>query len=329
MGEKMKSTFIFNEIKKELKEVETFLVEYTDFCHSQLKKSSQHTLKAGGKRIRPAFVLLSGKVFNKENKFDLIPLAAAVELIHMFSLIHDDVIDQADIRRGKPTVRVLWGNKFSLHCGDYLLAQATRLINPKKNKKIANVMAEISVEMCQGEIQQLLSLFDTNQSIRDYFYRIKRKTALLIAASCKIGALATNAPEKAVIALYKYGYYLGMAFQIKDDCLDLQGSSNVIGKPAGSDLAQGIITLPTIFALRGAGEKNQKLNALIKSKFANGKDDLAEAIDIVRNSGGIEKSVALSNRYIEKAKKQILLLPPGSARDSLEKIADYIIERDY
>jgi len=325
----MKTTLIFNEIKNELAKVEDFLVKYTDFSHPQLKKSAHHTLKAGGKRIRPAFVLLSGKIYNKDNRVDLIPLAAAVELIHMSSLIHDDIIDQADIRRGQSTIRVLWGNKFSLHCGDYLLAQATRLINPEKNREIADILAKISVEMCQGEIQQLLSLFDTNQSIRDYFYRIKRKTALLIAASCKSGALISHAPQEAVNALYKYGYYLGMAFQIKDDCLDVQGSSKVIGKPAGNDLAQGIMTLPTIFALNSKGEEKTKLNNLIMSKFTNGRKDLDQALEIVRNSGGIEKSQAVSRKFIIKAKKQLEVLPPGSIRDSLEKIADYITERDY
>ncbi|NLT96070.1 MAG: heptaprenyl diphosphate synthase [Clostridia bacterium] len=325
----MTNVFVFNEIKKELASVEKFLEQYTDFSHSELKKSAHHTLKAGGKRIRPAFVLLAGKIYNQDKTYDLIPLAAAMELIHMSSLVHDDVIDQADIRRGKSTVRVLWGNKFSLHCGDYLLAQATKLIRPEENKEIANVLANMSVEMCQGEIRQLLSLFDTTQTIRNYFYRIKRKTALLIAASCKIGALATNAPKEAVNALYKYGYYIGMAFQIKDDCLDMQGSSSVIGKPAGSDLAQGIITLPTIFALRGKGEESRKLNSLIKSKFANGKEDLDRALDIVRNSGGIEKALSISNKYINKAKKQLQILPSGSIKNSLEQIADYITERDY
>ena len=116
----MKTTLIFNEIKNELAKVEDFLVKYTDFSHPQLKKSAHHTLKAGGKRIRPAFVLLSGKIYNKDNRVDLIPLAAAVELIHMSSLIHDDIIDQADIRRGQSTIRVLWGNKFSLHCGLFI-----------------------------------------------------------------------------------------------------------------------------------------------------------------------------------------------------------------
>lgn len=325
----MKKAFIFKEIKNDLENVEKFLAEYINFSHTELRDSSQHILKAGGKRIRPAFVLLSGKIFNPNNTAELISLAAAVELIHMASLVHDDVIDRADIRRGEPTIRVLWGNKFSLHCGDYLLAHAIKLIDPQKNKEIANLLARISVEMCQGEIQQLLTVFNTNQSIKDYFYRIKRKTALLIAASCKIGAIATNAPTDAVNSLYKYGYNLGMAFQIKDDVLDIEGNSNIIGKPAGSDLAQGIITLPTIFALDDFGSGNKELRDLINTQEITNGENLARALEIVRKSGGIEKSLALSEKFIMNAKNHLNLLPKSAVKESLIKIADFINERDF
>lgn len=324
----MKKVFNFNEIKKDLNKVEKFLSDYVNFPHPDLRNSSQHILQAGGKRIRPAFVLLSGKFFNLNNT-DLVPFAAAVELIHMATLVHDDIIDKADTRRGKPTIREVWGNKFSLHAGDYLFAQAIKLINPQRNKKIAKVLAKISVEMCQGEIQQLISTFDTNQSVKDYFYRIKRKTALLIAASCKIGAIATNAPQEGINSLYKYGYYLGMAFQIKDDVLDMQGKSNVIGKPVGSDLAQGIITLPTIFALQTNNTSAIKLTKLINGKFSNGQEDLDEAIAIIKANDGLKKSLLISKRYIIKAKEQLKFLPECSTKTSLEQIADYINEREF
>ncbi|MGI6226562.1 MAG: polyprenyl synthetase family protein [Peptococcales bacterium] len=325
----MKKTLMFNEIKTELENVEKFLTEYVNFSHSELRNSSQHILKAGGKRIRPAFVLLSGKVFNPKGTTDLIPFAAAVELIHMASLVHDDVIDKADLRRGQPTIRVLQGNKFSLHCGDYLLAHAIKLIKPDKNKEIANLLAKISVEMCQGEIQQLLTVFNTNQTIKDYFYRIKRKTALLIAASCKIGAIATNAPIEGVNALYRYGYNLGMAFQIKDDVLDIAGNSDIIGKPAGSDLAQGIITLPTIYALNCSGKDSSRLRDLINNRFVTKEEQLVEAIDIVRKSNGLEKSLDISQKFIAKAKNQLSFLPKGPMKTNLMKLADYINERKF
>jgi len=325
----MKKVFEFNEIKNELKEVEDFLSDYVNFSHPNLKLSSQHMLQAGGKRIRPAFVLLSGRFFNPDNRINLIPLAAAVELIHMATLVHDDVIDKADTRRGKPTIRVIWGNKFSLHAGDYLFAQALKLIDVKHNLEIAKVLAKVSVEMCQGEIQQLISTFDTRQSIKDYFYRIKRKTALLLAASCQIGAIATNAPLSGIHALYKYGYYLGMAFQIKDDVLDIQSTSKTLGKPAGSDLIQGIITLPTIMTLQRNNSDSIYLTELINNNFPNGQEDVDKAINIIKKNNGIINSLYYSERFVDKAKKQLKFLPNCSTRKNLEQIANYITEREF
>lgn len=325
----MNKIFILNNIKKDLEKVEDFLVDYVDFPHKDLKESSLHTLKAGGKRIRPAFVLLAGKLFGNKDTDSLIPFAASVELIHMASLIHDDVIDKAETRRGKPTVRAVWGNGFSLHAGDYIFAKAIKLVKPEKNHRIANILAKTSVEMSKGEIAQLKSFFDTKQSVRNYFYRIKRKTALLISASCEIGALASFAPLKEARALYKFGHYLGMAFQIKDDILDMEATSKTLGKPAGSDLAQGVITLPTIFALREKTSEVDYLEKLINDNFSGGQADIDCAIEIIKNTGGIERAKEVSSKYIDKAKKELKLLPKGSVRSSLEKLADYIIERKY
>lgn len=325
----MKKVFAFNGIKKELAKVEDFLVDYINFSHPELRNSAHHILEAGGKRIRPAFVLLASKLFPNNPQKEIIPIAASVELIHMATLVHDDVIDKAATRRGQLTIREKWGNKFSLHCGDYLFAQAIKLISPNENRKIANVLAKISVEMCQGEIQQLLTTFDTEQSVKDYFFRIKRKTALLISASCEIGAIASGAPQYGIDALKKYGYYLGMAFQIKDDILDIQGDSTKIGKPAGSDLAQGIITLPTIFALQNKDSDAIKLENLIKGKFDDDEEYLLNALEIIKKSNGIERSYIISQKYIAKAKNQLDKLPDSSTKNTLLQIADYINEREY
>ncbi len=325
----MKQVFQLNEIKQELEKVEIFLNNYINFSHPSIKESSRHILQAGGKRIRPAFVLLSGSFFKDTPKDKLISLAAAVELIHMSSLVHDDVIDEADFRRGKPTIRVLRGNKFSLHVGDYLLGQALKLVDPKNNKEIANILSKVSVEMCQGEIQQLVSAYDPKQSVKSYLYRIKRKTALLIAASCQIGAIAANATPKQVYAFYKYGYYLGMAFQIKDDVLDFEANSKTLGKPAGSDLVQGILTLPAILTLKKEDSDSKRLAELIVSKFAQGEKDLEEALKIIKTGDAIENSLNYLSKYVDLAKKQVDYLPKCSFQKSLFKIADYIKEREY
>lgn len=327
----MNVVFGLKDIKKDLARVETFLLDYVQFEHLSLRESSLHYLKAGGKRIRPTFVLLAGRLFVNEKEIldKLIPLAACVELIHMTSLIHDDVIDRAETRRGKPTVRVLWGNKFSLHAGDYILAQASKLIEPQKNPKIADILAKVSVEMCKGEIIQLASTYDVNQSVKDYFYRIKRKTALLISASCQIGAIAVNAPRKYIYSLYQYGHFLGMAFQIKDDILDMTSNSKTLGKPAGNDLAQGIITLPTIFTLQLENAESQELKKMIQNKFPRGNADIQKAIEIIKKNGGLDKAMDVSIHYIKKAKEQLKFLPPNPYLKKMDKLADYIAERNF
>lgn len=324
----MDTSVVLSSIKNDLKIVEKQLEKCVDFNHPSIRLSSQQMLKAGGKRIRPAFVLLAGKIYKKEATEYLVSLAAAVELVHMSTLIHDDIIDQSEFRRGKPSMRSIWGDKFSLHAGDYLFAQALKLIKPEDNKEITNILSRVSVEMCKGEINQLFTAFDTKQSVKDYLYKIKRKTALLIAVSCQIGALATKAPPSAINCLYKYGYYLGMAFQIKDDILDFTGDVQTLGKPVGSDLLQGILTLPTILILKEKNSASRRLKELIDNRFANGQRDIEEAIDIINNSGGVEKALEVSVRYINKAKEQLQYLPTNSITKNMAKLADHINKRE-
>ncbi|SMB94162.1 heptaprenyl diphosphate synthase [Desulfonispora thiosulfatigenes DSM 11270] len=325
----MNKFFLTSKIKNDIEEVEAFLINYLDFPHQNLKESSLHTLKAGGKRIRPAFVLLAGSLFKYEDKEKLISLAAAVELIHMASLIHDDIIDNSVTRRGRPTVRALWGNDFSLYAGGYLFAKAIQLINPKENPRIAEILANTSVEMAKGELAQIQSFFDIDQTVRDYFYRIKRKTALLIAASCEIGALACNASKNEIKAIKKYGYNLGMAFQIQDDILDIESTSMELGKPAGNDLAQGIITLPTIYALQKKNTDSLELKKSIVNRFTSGSYDINKALEIISNSTAMDDARRISFKYMQKAKDQLEYLPKGMIRKNMDQLANYIVERNY
>jgi len=225
----MKGLDIFNEIKHDLKVVEKELQKVVTTPDPLLTETSAHLLNAGGKRLRPAFALMAGKTC-KYKRDKLIPLAMSLELIHMASLVHDDVIDDSYTRRGIPTVKANWGDQISIYTGTYLFAQSLILIAECNDPKISGILANISVNMCEGEIQQIVSSFDTNQTIKDYFFRIKRKTALLISASCELGAVACGAPEYHVRALERFGYYLGMAFQMTDDILDLTGWQRLFRK---------------------------------------------------------------------------------------------------
>jgi heptaprenyl diphosphate synthase len=320
----MKGYELLKVIQDDLKIVEKELQKIVKTEDSLLSETSGHLLNAGGKRLRPAFTLVAGKTYNY-NAEKLIPLAAALELIHMASLVHDDVIDNSYTRRGIPTVKANWGDQVSIYAGTYLFAQSLVLIAKCDNPVISRILADTSVKMCEGEIQQIVSSFNARQSIKDYFFKIKRKTALLISASCELGAVACGAPDYHVKALERYGYYLGMAFQITDDILDFTASQKELGKPVGSDLKQGIVTLPVIFALNMSPER-ERLAEIVEDR--NKKEvEVIEAIDIIKKSGALEKAADVSNRYLEKAKKQLKVLPPSNAVDCLALITDYIGKR--
>lgn len=322
----MKGLELFNVIKDDLKAVDKELQKIIKTRDPLLTETSAHLLNAGGKRLRPAFALVAGKTYQYKPE-TLVPLAMALELIHMASLVHDDVIDDSYTRRGIPTVKANWGDQISIYTGTYLFAQSLILIARCDNPVISRVLADISVKMCEGEIQQIVSTFDPGQNIKDYFYRIKRKTALLIAASCQLGAVACGAPDYHVRALARYGHYLGMAFQITDDVLDFTASEKVLGKPVGSDLRQGIVTLPVIFALAESPDRRRLAEIIGNREKKEG--EVLEAIKIIRECGAIEKAIAVSNCYLVKAKKELKYLPPGRAVDSLAVIADYIGKRKF
>ncbi|NLC77856.1 MAG: heptaprenyl diphosphate synthase [Clostridia bacterium] len=317
---------LLKDIQSDLKVMEKQLAEHVQSTSPMLTKASLHLLKAGGKRLRPAFALLAGKCCGGTLE-RLMPLAVALELIHMASLVHDDVIDNSLTRRGIPTVKAQWGDKVSLHTGDYLFAKSLLLISRYDNPRIAQILAEVSVEMSQGEIQQIATAYELNQNIRDYFYRIKRKTAMLISASCQLGAVAAGAEQKLERSLTKYGHYLGMAFQITDDILDMTGEQQEFGKPIGSDLRQGIITLPTIYALRHSPEAAELASLIIKREKTD--TDIHQAIEIIKRSGGIQYSFFVAETFIAKAKKELQLIQSPEMRNTLTRLADFVQIRKF
>ncbi|MHB1418627.1 MAG: polyprenyl synthetase family protein, partial [Bacillota bacterium] len=278
----MLTSALFHDIQEDLSRVEEELKKYVKVENPLLAETSTHLLQAGGKRLRPAFALLAGK-FHNYSLSRLMPLAMALEIIHMATLVHDDVVDHSLTRRGIPTVKARWGDLISLYVGDFLFAKSLLLIAPYDDPRIASVLSRVSTEMCQGEIQQLVAINDPDQTHRDYFYRIKRKTALLISASCQLGAVATGSPVPLIRALRLYGYFLGMAFQITDDILDMVADEAELGKPVGSDFRQGVITLPTIYALK-QGPDRQRLRELVQMKEKS-QEEVNEALELIRASG--------------------------------------------
>jgi heptaprenyl diphosphate synthase len=317
----MKLAEIIFPFRGDLNFIERELDRSLDTKDAVLKKTSSHLLKAGGKRIRPVFVLLGGR-FGQYNIEELKNVAVALELIHMATLVHDDVIDDSDLRRGKPTVKAKWNNRIAMYTGDYILARGLMIVTELKNPEIHQIFSRAIMEMSIGEIEQIRDFNNWSQNLRQYLRRIKRKTALLIAVSCQLGALASNASRDVVRKMYTYGYNVGMAFQITDDILDFTGDEKKLGKPAGSDLRQGNITLPALYALHCDSRRDQFKELLEKN-------DVDAMVDFIRNGEGIEYAKKLAERYLNRGIQALNGLPDGKDKEALLKIARFIGERQF
>jgi len=319
---------LYVELKPDLAFVENELERSLQTDRGLLGEAAAHLLKAGGKRVRPALVLVSGR-FGRYSLERLAPVAVALELIHMGSLVHDDVIDDADVRRGRLTVKSKWDNRVAMYTGDYIFAKALMTIAELDNPDIHRILSRAMVQMCLGEMEQIRHFFETGQTVRDYLKRIRRKTALLIAVSCQLGALAADAPPPVAARLYRYGYNIGMAFQIRDDILDITGTEERLGKPPGSDIRQGNITLPYIYSLQDETRRGRMLALIRGLRDGEGEDGAAELLRLVRESGGIRRAESLSARYVEKAREALGGLPDVPARRWLSDISLFLANRDH
>ncbi|AWB45012.1 heptaprenyl diphosphate synthase [Paenibacillus sp. CAA11] len=324
----MKLLDIFGSLKKDMDFIEQQLYRSIEGEEELLGETSLHLLKAGGKRLRPVFVLLGGKFGDYELE-KLQYVAVPLELIHSASLVHDDVIDDADTRRGKPTVKSKWDNRIAMYTGDYIYAKALMLATQLTNPEIHRILSKAMVQMSIGEMEQLRDFFNTDQTVRNYLLRIRRKTALLIAISCQLGAIAAGAPAPVSSLLYRYGYNVGMAFQIRDDLLDLFGTEKQIGKPPGSDMRQGNITLPVLYALQEPELRELLLYEIQEIHELDGRKDTSSAIEMIRHSQGIHKAEQLADRYIQKALDALKQLPENKARKNLQDIAHFVNRRTY
>ncbi|SEM08913.1 heptaprenyl diphosphate synthase [Paenisporosarcina quisquiliarum] len=323
--DKMKLKLLYSDLKSDLEIIEKELAVAVNSSSHLLNEASLHLLLAGGKRIRPVFVLLAAK-FGNYSLDSIKSVAVSVELIHMASLVHDDVIDDAETRRGRETVKAQWNNRVAMYTGDFLFANAIEYITDLQNTYAHEVLSQTMVELCIGEIIQIEDKHYLEQTVRDYLRRIKRKTAILISASCELGAIASKADEKTVSHLKRFGYYVGMSFQIIDDILDLTSSDEELGKPAGSDLAQGNITLPVLFV-----KNDPAIEPLLSDILAGTISDTNRQILLtkIRESDGIERAKQISNIYLQKALNEVKQLPANSAKKSLQNIALFMSKRKF
>ena len=305
-------------INNEIKKVEKRLEEAIISSDQTLQDASFHLLSSGGKRVRPAFVILSGQ-FGSNNKpsEDTYRVAVALELIHMATLVHDDVIDKSDKRRGRLTISKKWDQSTAILTGNFLLAMGLKHLSEISDTRVHTTISKSIVEVCRGELFQFQDQFNSNQTITNYLRRINRKTALLIQLSTQVGAITSNASNDVIRKLKMIGHYIGMSFQIIDDVLDFTSSEKKLGKPVGSDLMNGHITLPVLLEMR----KNKTFKDKISQLNPDSPQDAFETcITIIRQSESIEQSKQISEKYLNKAIHLIDELEDGPNKELFRKL---------
>lgn len=320
----MKLKMMYSFLNNDLQIIENELEATIQTERALLQEASLHLLQAGGKRIRPVFVLLAAKL----GTYDIHKVknvAVALELMHMASLVHDDVIDDAELRRGKATIKAKWDNRIAMYTGDYIFARSLEMMTRVEDIEAHRILSNTLVELCKGEIEQIRDKYNYDQNLRTYLRRIKRKTAILIAVSCQLGAITSGVPASVHQSLYWFGYYVGMSFQITDDILDFTSTEEQLGKPAGSDLLQGNITLPVLYAMESP-ELNEKIRTI--NEYSSS-EEIKEIIELIKRSDAIDRSFALSDRYLERAFKELEKLPNGLAKRTFNNVAKYIGKRKY
>ncbi|WP_448594929.1 polyprenyl synthetase family protein [Thermoflexus hugenholtzii] len=291
-----------------------------------LKTAVDHLLRAGGKRIRPMLVLLTGRLYREADEA-MIALAAAVEMLHTATLVHDDLIDGSLLRRGIPTLNAIWTPAATVLTGDYLFAYAASLAAQTENVRVMAIFARTLMTICEGELRQQFGDRAAMLDREDYFRRIYAKTAAMFELATEAAAVLARAPELQVEALRRYGVDLGMAFQIMDDILDFTGEAQVLGKPVGNDLRQGLITLPVLFYLE-EHPGDPVIGRILAGSFGD-EDLIREAVQRVRNSKAIARARAEAEAFIRRSQSYLENLPEGPAREALRFLGEHVLRRDH
>ncbi len=317
-------------VSAEMKLVEEWLrsnlIDDSQFVASLLSQ----VFKAGGKRIRPGLVLLSSRAtapgFGELTPRHII-LAVLTELIHTASLVHDDVIDKSSLRRGQETVNRKWNDKLAVLVGDLLFAQASICLARLMNPAIVGIYGQVLGDLCAGEIKQMNQQYVCAVDWDGYIYKSVCKTASLFSAGCHSGPILNGCGDEVVSALKDYGTNLGICFQVVDDLLDVTATASDLGKPAGGDLAQGLLTAPALFVLQREDEPARRLAELIKTRAVCREDGIAEALQLIKDNGGTDSTIALARKYAQQSREALRGLPASTYRDSLESIVDVMLIR--
>lgn len=287
---------------------------------------TRYIMRSGGKRLRPLLTVLAARLLNYQGN-DHYGLSIVFEYLHAATLLHDDVVDNAELRRGRPSANTLWGNAAVVLVGDFLLATSFFLSVMSGNLNILRILSETTTSMAEGEVLQLINSDNLEISEEEYIEVIKRKTAILISAACQIGAILGRANGEQEEAMRLFGLNLGIAFQLRDDFLDYAGSEEEFGKPVGKDLQEGKITLPLIHALQSSNDGDrQRLVELITSD-RDYEQIFGKVKKAIRNYQGLDYTDKLANHHITEAKSALSIFPESPTRQSLIEIAEYVVTR--
>lgn len=322
----MQLSKIYEPVQEDLVKVDEqfrLLIDSQRDTFPELNKMLKHVL-VGGKIIRPTLTFLAGRFYNY-NQQNLLMMATASELLHIATLVHDDAVDKAIVRRGQPTINQIWGVERAVILGDYLFARAGEFSAATGNIRVVRLFAQTLEAISRAELGQGFSSFSLGQTYDQYIERIAGKTASLFAMATESGAVLSQAPEEAAQGLKEYGYNLGIAFQIVDDILDFISTEEEMGKPVGSDLTQGTLTLPSLLILKHCPEDNPVKR--IFSNEGNKQRSIIKALELVRNSSIIDECYQIASDYSIKACRGLNLLPDNPSRQALFALADYVVKR--
>lgn len=314
----------FSSVRDDMNDVEALMRCQGVDCHPEVRSALEQILSAGGKRIRPTMGLLTGYMLGA-TRDQLIILAAAVELLHTATLVHDDLIDGALLRRGSQTLNARWSPPATVLTGDFMFARAAKLAAETNHLPLMKLFAETLAIIVNGELTQLFS--DREKASREnYYQRIHAKTASLMEMTTRAAAMISPVEESLVENMRLFGYHLGMAFQIVDDVLDFTGNQHEVGKPVGSDLLQGLITLPTLYYMESHPD-DSRLHILLEGRYFTERNEMESLAQEIRKDEAVELALAEGQDHVTRALQYLDKAPKNDEHDALDELARYIVDR--
>ena len=315
-------------VAEELTRVNDVIIDRMESPVEMIPNLAGHLINSGGKRIRPMITLAAAKMCGYSGEAQL-KLAAAVEFIHTATLLHDDVIDESDLRRGSPTANTIWGNQASVLVGDFLFSRSFQLMVEADNVRVLDILSNASAIIAEGEVMQLITANDTSTTEDNYLKVISAKTAALFEAAAQVGAVIAGAPAGEENALHSYGHNLGIAFQIVDDALDYSGAQAKLGKTIGDDFREGKVTLPILLAFRRGNDDER---AFWNRTIVDGEQDEADlqrAISLLVKHDALKDTIERARHYGAMAKDALAIFPESEYTKALNGIVDFCINRTY